>query len=108
MIGHLKSRVTVKKENKVPNGRGGFSTDEIDLGKRWAAILPISSRELAQFMQKEKEADTRIIMRSFSELDSSCVIYYKNYRYYVDQVIDRLNHSDYTELITRREVIKNG
>ena len=108
MIGRLDKRVTVKKEEKVPTGRGGFSTSEIELGKRWAAILPMSSRELAQFMQKEKEADTRILMRADPDLDSSCVIYYKNSRFYVDQVIDRLDHSNYSELITRREVIKDG
>jgi SPP1 family predicted phage head-tail adaptor len=105
MIGLLKKRVLVKKETKVPNGRGGYSTNEIEVGQRWAAILPMSSRELGQFMQKEKEADTRIVMRFDQDLDTSCVIYYKNNRYRVDQVIDRLDHSDYMELITRREVI---
>jgi SPP1 family predicted phage head-tail adaptor len=105
MIGILKNRVLVKKETKVANGRGGFSTNEVDIGERWAAILPMSSRELAQYMQKEKEADTRILMRRDPAIDSSCVIYYGNYRFYVDQVIDRLDHSNYMDLITRKEVI---
>jgi SPP1 family predicted phage head-tail adaptor len=108
MIGLLKNRVLVKRENKVPNGRGGFSISEIDIGQRWAAILPMSSRELAQFMQKEKEADTRIVMRRDPAIDSGCVIYYRQSKFYIDQVIDRLDHSDYVEFITRREVISNG
>ena len=105
MIGKLNKRVTVKKEEKIANGRGGFSTNEIEVGVRWAAILPMSSRELGQFMQKEKESDTRIVMRSDPELDSSCVIYYQNNKFYIDQFIDRLDHSGFVELIARREVV---
>lgn len=103
MLGLLKNRVTVKKELKQPNGRGGFSINEVEIGKRWAAILPLTHREIAQYMQLEKQFDTRIVMRADPEVDTSCIIYFQDRRYRVDQMIDRMPYSDFVDLLTTGE-----
>ena len=107
MIGLLKNRVIVKKEIKQANGRGGFTINELEIGERWAAILPMTAREIAQYMQLDRQLDTRLIMRRDPEIDTACVIYYKDRRYQVDQALDRLDHSGFMDLITRGEKI-NG
>ena len=107
MIGLLKYRVQVKKEIKTPNGRGGFSVSEVEIGDRWAAMLPMTAREVAQYMQLDRQLDTRFIMRRDPEITTASVIYYKDRRYKVDQALDRLDHSGFMDLITRGEKI-NG
>jgi SPP1 family predicted phage head-tail adaptor len=99
MIGLLKNRVTFKKLQKVPNGRGGFSLNEIDKGQRWAAVLPMSVREMAQYMQLDKQIDTRIIMRRDPDIEQGDIIYFRKKRFTIDQIIDREDFLDYIELI---------
>ena len=99
MMDLLKNRVTVKKYTKVANGRGGFTLTETDLGQKWAAVLPMSVREMAQFMQLDKAIDTRIIMRKDPDIDQDCIIYFRDKRFTVDQIIDRVDFLDYNELI---------
>ena len=105
MIELLKNRVTVKKYTKVANGRGGFTLTETDLGEKWAAVLPMSVREMAQFMQLDKAIDTRIIMRKDPEIDKDCIIYFRNKRFKIEQFIDRLDFLDYNELIVIGEKV---
>lgn len=99
MIGLLKNRVTFKKLQKVPNGRGGFTLQEIDKGQRWAAVLPMSVREMAQYMQLDKQIDTRIILRRDPEIEQGDLIYFRNRRFTIDQIIDREDFLDYIEII---------
>jgi SPP1 family predicted phage head-tail adaptor len=105
MIGYLKNRVQVKKLLKLPNGRGGFETSEIDLGEKWAAIMPLSHREITQYMQLDKNIDARIVMRKDPEIDSDCIIIFRNIRYEVDSMLDRLDFSDFIDLLAQGEKI---
>lgn len=105
MIGLLSNRITLKKFDKIPNGRGGTISREREIGERWAAVLPMTYSEQARYKQDDKQIDTRILMRHDPELSTDCIVYFKDRRFIVEQVIDRLRHSEYTELIARGEKI---
>jgi SPP1 family predicted phage head-tail adaptor len=105
MLGLLKHRVTLKKETKQPNGRGGMIVNELDLGVRWAAFTPPLQRQITEFMKLGKEIDSRIIMRADPEMDSSCVIYYKDKKYRAYQIIDRLDHMGFVDIFAKGEKI---
>jgi SPP1 family predicted phage head-tail adaptor len=107
MIGLLRNRVQLKTESKVSNGRGGWKIEEVNNGTRWAAIIPLNGRQAAEYMQLDKKIDTRIIMRRDPDISADTVIYFRDWRYRIDSVLDRLDHSDFIEILAEGEKI-NG
>lgn len=62
-IADLNKRITIQYEVKTADGMGGFTVVWTDLMSIWAAIWPVSAKEIVQSMQPVMEITHRIRVR---------------------------------------------
>ncbi len=63
MIGDLNKRITIQYKVKTADGMGGFDIVWTDLMTIWAAIWPVSAKELVRSMLPSMEITHRIRVR---------------------------------------------
>jgi SPP1 family predicted phage head-tail adaptor len=88
MIGKMKDRVTAKKLQKISNGRGGWTHQEIDIGEFWAEIEALSARNIVQYRQGDLNTNTQIIMRSNDQINRECIFYARGQVYRIEEVLE--------------------
>lgn len=89
MIGQMKDRVTAKTLQKVTNGRGGWTLQEVLIGTFWANIESINARNIIQYRQADLNTNTRIIMRANDQITKECVFYARGCKYNLEEIIEK-------------------
>lgn len=79
--GRLNRRVTLKKFAITRGTAGGFIETWTTLKTVWAAVEPLSGRELIQAQQLGSEADIRIRLRYVIGLTTKCRVICGNHTY---------------------------
>lgn len=87
-IGAMKDRLTVKTMQRIDNGRGGWTTKEIDLGTYWGEIVPLSTRQMIQFRQADQEINTTIKMRANDMITINSVFYARGNKYTIEDIVE--------------------
>lgn len=62
-IGDLRHRVTVQRQQKVPDGRGGFVTSWVDVATVWAAVQALRPYERIQAQQTQTGMTHQVVIR---------------------------------------------
>jgi hypothetical protein len=88
MIGQMKDRIKVVHINKIDNGRGGFQRREVEIGTFWGSIEEQSARNIVEYRQDEMRTNTRIIMRKDSRITRKCVLYARETKFEIEEIID--------------------
>jgi len=108
MIGLLRHRVNIKKKTKTSDGRGGWIEGYSDLGTFWAGVYPLRGREIEIYKSVLPEADTKIIMRYSSLVDSDCVVYLGGKKFEIAAVIVPAAKNRFMEILATEVVDKDG
>lgn len=75
--GRLRHLVTIEEQVTLKNSFGETSLEWEPLGNFWAAIEPLSVRELNTAQQIQSEVTTRIVLRYNAAVKASMRIVYK-------------------------------
>lgn len=89
MIGKMKDRITVKLEQRMDNGRGGWLIREVNMGEFWARIEPLREANIIQYRQADKQTNNRITMRANDVVTMDCIIYARGNIYRIDEIIEK-------------------
>ena len=88
MIGEMKDRILAVQLLKIPNGRGGWTKEEITIGTFWAKVEELNARNIIQYRQADLNTNTKIVMRANDQITKECVFYTKGYKYNLEEVIE--------------------
>lgn len=97
--GHLDKRVDVTTVQKVFDGRGGYTNVEKPLGSFWAALLPMSSFEQAQYMQMNTNVNIKVYMRYNPLFVKGMKIKFRNKTYEVRGIVNPAFEDEFMELV---------
>lgn len=89
MIGKMKDRITAMTLKKVPNGRGGWTIEELSIGTFWGQIEDLNARNIIQYRQADLNTNTRIRMRANDQITKECVFYARGYKYKLEEIIEK-------------------
>jgi len=70
-IGALNKRITLQSRTKTSDGMGGFTTTWSDVATLWAAVWPVSAKEITQADATVMLVSHRIRIRHRGTLTSS-------------------------------------
>lgn len=97
-IGFLDKRVRVTTLTRVYDGRGGYTTKEVDLGTFWASVQPLGIEERVQYRQLDTTVTTQIYINYNPFLTKDSFIYFKNQKYQVKGIINPGFQNEFMEL----------
>lgn len=63
-IGELDERVTLQKEEGVPDGQGGTEKEWVDQGERWAHVRPLRGNEREHSDALQAEGGYLVVIRN--------------------------------------------
>ena len=87
-IGDLRHSVTIQYPRRVADGAGGFTVTWATAAEVYAAIWPISAKEIVQAMGQAMTITHRIRMRYRANIRSSWRIKYGNKYYNIVSIIN--------------------
>lgn len=79
-IGDLRCRVTIQRQERVSDGRGGWRTEWVDAGSCWAAISALRPYERILAQQTQAAATHQVVIRYRTDLTAAMRLVY-NGRY---------------------------
>ena len=89
MIGKMKDRITAKTIKRNPNGRGGWTLQEVDIGTFWGEILQMSERNIIQYRQADLNTNVKIRMRANVLITKETSLYARGNKYAIDEVLEK-------------------
>ena len=102
MIGQLKHRVTVQESVRVPDSGGGFTHVWQAIGMApniYAAIMPLSGREILRFHQLETAVTHRITVRYRDDIRPAMRMLKGDIVYDIGTVTDKDGLGVYLEIL---------
>lgn len=97
--GYLDKRVEVTKIQRVFDGRGGYTNKEVVLGTFWAALMPLSVSEQAQYSQMNTNVNIKIFLRYNPTFTKGMKIKFRNKTYEVMGIINPSFEDEFMELV---------
>lgn len=88
-IGKMRDRISVVMEQKVDNGRGGWTLNEIPQGSWWGEITELSARNIIQYRQADMNVNTEIKMRANDKINRHCTLYSRGNKYIIEEIIPK-------------------
>lgn len=85
--GQLRHRVTIEEQAVTVNSFGEQTIDWVEVKKVWAAIHPLSAKEMMTAQQAQSEVKARITIRYFAGLAASMRFVHKTAIYNIAGVI---------------------
>lgn len=99
--------MTVKNPIAVSDGRGGHTTEEIEDGTVYAAIIPLNAYELAKYKSVLPEVSCKLQTRFTSKITNETVLYYGTRRFEIIGVLNPLERNIKLELLAKETPDKN-
>ena len=96
-IGKLNKRITWQYQAGVPDGMGGTTEVWTDSTTTWAALWPMSAKEIVQAGKVTLDATHRIVIRFLSGIEADWRGKYGN-RYF--NIISIINKEEANEFLT--------
>ncbi len=97
-IGDMRRWITIEQQAPTQNARGEEVPTWTTFATAWAAIIPLSGRELLAAQQIQASVTHRIVLRYLSGLDPSMRIVYNGRYFDIQQVININEQSRQMEL----------
>jgi SPP1 family predicted phage head-tail adaptor len=104
--GDLRERVTIKQVTSTSDGAGGYTeSGSSALATVWAAVEPLSGRELLAALQAQSEVTVRVRMRYRSDVTAAMQLLHGSKTYeVVSPPIDRMGKRRELELMCKEIV----
>lgn len=96
--GYMDKRVSVTKNQRVFDGRGGWKIQPVTIGEFFASVEPMGIAEIAQYSAMDISVTTRIFMRYHPDIGKDAVISFRDKRYIVQGIINPAYEDEYMEL----------
>ena len=99
--------MTIKNPIAVSDGRGGHTTEEIEDGAVYAAIIPLNAYELAKYKTVLPEVSCKIQTRYTTKITNETVLYFSTRRFEILGVLNPLEKNIKFELLAKETPTKN-
>ena len=107
MIGLLKHKITFKRLVKTPDGRGGYTTQPVDIATVWGAIHPLSASEVVRYNTVLPEVNCKIYVRYRSDINNETLGYRGNKKYQIYKPINPTEADRFMTILAKEVVDKN-
>lgn len=98
-IGDLRHRISLQSPTRTADNMGGYSTVWTSEATIWAAIWPVSGKEIMQARQNKMNVTHRIRIRYRSDIKSSWRIKFKLRYFDIDVIINPDERNKMLELL---------
>jgi SPP1 family predicted phage head-tail adaptor len=102
--GDLRHRVTVKRQHTQTDLMGGFSDSWEDEAEVWAAIWPVSAKEIVQNQQLVGQVSHRVRVRYLSTLTTAMKLVFGTRTFRILSIINPEERGIYLDLMCLEEV----
>ena len=102
--GSRRQQIVIKTFTQVSDSLGGQTNTEATFTTAWAAILPVSTKEVLANQDLEMRTTHRIITDYVSGLLGDMVVYYGTRRFEILSIINRGERDIEYELICREDL----
>lgn len=104
MIGRMDKRITIQEPVQVADGMLGQTTTWTDKATVWAAVWPVSGKEIVKNMSLPGVITHRIRIRYRSGVTPACRILFKARYFNIVSVINIDEKKEFLELICKEDV----
>ena len=108
MIGLLKHKITFKRLVKTPDGRGGYTTQPVDIATVWGAIHPLSASEVVRYNTVLPEVNCKIYARYRSDIDNEAIGYRGSQKYQIYGQINPGQANRFMIILAKGVIDKNA
>ena len=99
--GHLDKRVEIQANTPAANDYGEMVASWATVATVWAAIEPLTGREVLQTQQVQAESSVRIRIRYYSGLTAAHRIKYGSRIFEINSVSNKFERGEHMELMCR-------
>ena len=103
-IGSLKEEVTWQYQTRISDGMGGFTEVWVDAYTTWAAMWPLSAREIVQAGKPELEISHRIVIRYKRGFKADWRGKYGNRYFNIISIINKEESNEFLTLLCKEVV----
>lgn len=101
----LRQRLTLQRENKTPDGAGGYVRNWENAADLWAEIIPLRGKEEFFAARLQTKATHRILVRYRQGVEAGQRLVFDTRAFYIRHIADAGINSDVLELLTEEGVI---
>jgi SPP1 family predicted phage head-tail adaptor len=100
-IGDLNQRITIQSQTRTADGMGGWTETWATLATVWAAVWPVSAREILKAGQTSMEITHRIKIRYRAGVDPSYRILFGTRYFSIMSIINVGERGEWLELLCK-------
>jgi SPP1 family predicted phage head-tail adaptor len=100
-IGDLNQRITIQSQTRTSDGMGGWTETWATLATVWAAVWPVSAREILKAGQTSMEITHRIKIRYRAGVDPSYRILFGTRYFSIMSIINVGERGEWLELLCK-------
>lgn len=87
-IGRLRDIITIKRNEKISDGCGGYTDSLVDVFETWASVKPTKAKQIVLGQQVQQETTHSIICRYFEGLQNSDIVVFKDREFEIVSIIN--------------------
>lgn len=100
----LNKRISIKSNDSIPDGAGGFVEGQKLIANVWGDIKGLSGREQWQAYQKDSEVSNKIRIRYRKDIDRTSIIEYKGRTFEIQYIINLNEENKFLDLFCIEKV----